>query len=62
MPRWQPSTSLRMRSTANGTTLSLQSRHDEPVIDQQTLNAIKFGIEPQLASVIANTLARWPKS
>ncbi len=38
MPRWQPSTSLRMRSTANGTTLSLQSRHDEPVIDQQTLS------------------------
>jgi len=25
------------------------------------LNVEKFGIEPQLAAVIANTLARWPK-
>jgi hypothetical protein len=25
------------------------------------LNAAKFGMEPQLAAIIANTLARWPK-
>jgi Family of unknown function (DUF5662) len=26
------------------------------------INTVKFGIEPQLAAIIANTLARWPKT
>ena len=40
--------------------MAAAERHPEDGV-RLDLNAAKFGMEPQLAAIIANTLARWPE-